>query len=167
MSVSPFSGCNPILNIDSLDGVSDTHVCLISPLSAMVGPDLWTQLLAKVLLQEWVSGNKLIGHWSLSRPVLLSPSPPQKFWGGASSPRQIYFQCLLQNKSWWEMFEWSPTLGQHNIKHLKFIVELEWYTSTLDPEIVRMWDWHPSPHQIMAKYVDIVEKHLCKRYTKK
>lgn len=52
MSVSPFSGCNPILNIDSLDGVSDTHVCLISPLSAMVGPDLWTQLLAKVLLQE-------------------------------------------------------------------------------------------------------------------
>ena len=38
------------------------------------------------------------------------------------------------------MFEWSPTMGQHYIKHLKFIVEFEWYTSTLDPEIVRMWE---------------------------
>ena len=45
------------------------------------------------------------------------------------------------------MFGWSPTVGQHYIKHLKFIVEFELYPSTLDPQAA----CHPSPHQIMVK----------------
>ena len=45
------------------------------------------------------------------------------------------------------MFGWPPTVGQHYIKHLKFIVELEWYSSTLDPQAA----CHLSPHRIMAK----------------
>ena len=45
------------------------------------------------------------------------------------------------------MFGWSPTVGQHYMKHLKFIVELEWYSSTLNPQAA----FHPTPHQIMAR----------------
>lgn len=87
------------------------------------------------------------------------------------SPSLLYFQHHLHNKCWWERSGWSSTMGQHYIKNLKFIVELEWYSSTLDP-------WaacHPHPHRIIAKkpegiflwFTDIVEKAMCKRYTKK
>ena len=57
VSVSSFWEYSPILNVCSY--WLRLHICLISPFPAMVGPNLWTQSLAGVLLlQGWIYGNK-------------------------------------------------------------------------------------------------------------
>lgn len=48
------------------------------------------------------------------------------------------------------MFGWSPAIGQHYLKNLKFMVELDWYSSTLDPQV----GYHPSPHHTMATSIN-------------
>lgn len=48
------------------------------------------------------------------------------------------------------MFGWSPAIGQHYLKNLKFMVELDWYSSTLDPQVA----YHPSPHHTMATSIN-------------
>ena len=110
--------------------------------------------------KHWL--HRCLNQTYLLVPALTTWSPGDHH--NISSPSLIYFQHLLHN-NWWERSGWSPAVGQHYIKNLKCIIELEWYSSTWDP-------WaacHPYPHQIMAKsmkeFTDIVEKALIHQET--
>ena len=109
VSVSSFWGCNPILNVCSY--WLRLHICLISPFPAMVGPNLWTQSLAGVLLlQGWIYGNKpFTGYcpdqycWSY---------PPQKFLGWVHLDWSNFNTFSIINAD--EIcVGWSPTVDQH------------------------------------------------------
>ena len=134
----------------------------------MVGPDLWTQSLAGVLLlQGWIYGNRPFTGYCPYKYCW--PYPPQKILGWVH-PDWYNFNTLSIINADEMCVGWSPTVDQHYIKHLKYFIELSILIrhgssgcltskSTTD---------HGRKHEeLFLWYADIVEMTLCKRYTKK
>ena len=102
------------------------HICLISPFPAMVGPNLWTQSLAGVLLlQGWIYGNKPFTGYCPDQYCW--PYPPQKFLGWVHPDWSNFNTFSIINAD--EMcVGWSPTVDQIRclMKHLNSFIELEY-----------------------------------------